>query len=395
MPENLNLPTLPTLPENTKDPTVSLSIEEILQTARTGMGEISQYRDTVMAAATSSTESQKLTAAILIDAQAKLADISAVATQVVAAKTKITDDQAVIATKSDHIQNAQEHADKVRADLDRTLTAATQQATATEAQKSNAEKAAESAAELLAEVRTAKVALEAEATKIVTARKTAEESAVLTQNLAEKSVEVEERIAAYEKRLAELETQCADQLKTIVGLLPGATSAGLAHAFDERRQTFVKPHDRWQWVFVGSVLAIVALALTGLWHVYNAGTAPTYDELVRLWLARLPIAGALVWLALYASRESALAKRLEEDYGYKSAIASCFEGFRKQMSEVGKDVVSSSPLAKLCGDTLTTVAAPPGRIYDKHNLTVTPASEFTEAAKAAVDVVNAAKLGTK
>jgi predicted fused transcriptional regulator/phosphomethylpyrimidine kinase len=112
-------------------------------------------------------------------------------------------------------------------------------------------------------------------------------------------------------------------------------------------------------------------------------------------LARLPIAGALVWLALYASRESALAKRLEEDYGYKSAIASCFEGFRKQMSEVGKDVVSSSPLAKLCGDTLTTVAAPPGRIYDKHNLTVTPASEFTEAAKAAVDVVNAAKLGTK
>jgi hypothetical protein len=395
MPENLNLPTLPTLPENTKDPTVSLSIEEILQTARTGMGEISQYRYTVMAAATSSTESQKLTAAILIDAQAKLADISAVATQVVAAKTKITDDQAVIATKSDHIQNAQEHADKVRADLDRTLTAATQQATATEAQKSNAEKAAESAAELLAEVRTAKVALEAEATKIVTARKTAEESAVLTQNLAEKSVEVEERIAAYEKRLAELETQCADQLKTIVGLLPGATSAGLAHAFDERRQTFVKPHDRWQWVFVGSVLAIVALALTGLWHVYNAGTAPTYDELVRLWLARLPIAGALVWLALYASRESALAKRLEEDYGYKSAIASCFEGFRKQMSEVGKDVVSSSPLAKLCGDTLTTVAAPPGRIYDKHNLTVTPASEFTEAAKAAVDVVNAAKLGTK
>ena len=301
----------------------------------------------------------------------------------------------MIATKSDHIQKAQEHADKVRADLDRTLTAATQQATASEAQKSNAETAAKNAAELLAEIRIVKGTVETESAKVVSARKTAEESAALTKGLADKSTEVEERIAAYEKRLAELETQCADQLKTIVGLLPGATSAGLAHTFDERRQTFVKPHDRWQWVFVGSVLAIVGLAITGLWHVYNAGTAPTYDELVRLWLARLPIAGALVWLALYASSESALAKRLEEDYGYKSAIASCFEGFRKQMSEVGKDVTSSSPLAKLCGDTLTTVAAPPGRIYDKHKLTVTPTSELTEVAKAAVDVVNAAKPGTK
>jgi|SRR5208282_5486166 hypothetical protein len=392
MPENSKAPTLS---ENIKEPTVSFSLGEIMQTARTEMGEISQYRDTAKAAAASATESQKLTATILTDAQAKLAEISTAATQAVAAKTKITDDQAVIATKSAHIQGAQEHADKVRADLDRALTAATQQVTAAEAQTSNAKTAAGDATKLLTDIQAAKASVESDAAKVATARKTAEESAALTMGLADKSTKVEERIAAYEKRLAELDTQCAAQLKTIVGLLPGATSAGLAHAFDERRQTFVKPQDRWQWVFVGSVLAIVGLAITGLWHVYNAGTTPTYDELVRLWLARLPIAGALVWLALYASRESALAKRLEEDYGYKSAIASCFEGFRNQMSEIGKDVATGSPLAKLCGDTLTTVATPPSRIYDKHKLTVTPTSELTEVAKAAVDVVNAAKPGTK
>lgn len=66
---------------------------------------------------------------------------------------------------------------------------------------------------------------------------------------------------------------------------------------------------------------------------------PTDDELARLRLARLPIAIALVWLALHASQESPFAKRLEEDYGYKAAISSCSEGFRKRMSEIDKDAL--------------------------------------------------------
>lgn len=57
--------------------------------------------------------------------------------------------------------------------------------------------------------------------------------------------------------------------------------------------------------------ALVLLVISGLWHICQANTFPTYDELGRLWLARLPVAGALVWLAVYASHESALAKRLE------------------------------------------------------------------------------------
>ncbi len=331
---------------------------------------------------------------IFKNASAKLAEITNVATQVVAVKTQITDDQAVIATKSDHVQKAQEHADKVRADLDRALTAATQQVTATEAQKSNAQSAADDAAKLLADIRTTKGSVETDAATIVTARETAEKSAALTKGLADKSATVEERIAAYEKRLTELDTQCAAQLKTIEALLPGATSAGLAHAFDERRKTFLKPHNRWQLVFVGSVLVIVGLAATGMWHLYSAATSPTYDDLVRVWLSRLPVAGALVWLALHASRESALAKRLEEDYGYKSAIASCFEGFKKQMSEVGKDVAPDSPLAKLLDNTLTTIATPPGRIYDKHKLAVSPAGELKEVAKAGAEILKIPKLGS-
>ncbi len=329
---------------------------------------------------------QRQVAAVLADAQSKSSDIAAVASQAAAAKTQITDSQAVIATKSDHIQKAQEHADKVRGDLDRVLTAAKQQATEAEGEKTRAKSAADGITELLTNARTCKGSIDTDAAAVVKARDTATQSAAQTKALADKAAEVEERVTAYEKKLAELESQSANQLKTIESLLPGATSAALAHSFDERRQTFLKPTQKWEWIFIGSLGALILLAVQGILHDLFSTTPFTYEELLRLWLARFPVAVALVWLALHASREAALAKRLEEDYGYKSAIASTFLGFYKQMSEIGSAAEKNQPLAKLCSDTLTTVASPPGRIYDKHQLTTSPASELTEAAKGMVDL---------
>lgn len=334
------------------------------------------------AAAATALEAQQQIAIGLADMQAKLATVNAISTDALAAKTKIADDQAVIATKSDHIQKAQEHADKVRGDLDRTLTVATQSTTDAEGLKSRVQSAADSTTQLVSDIAKAKSAAENDATAISEALNLATHSSAITKGLAEKSSTIETQLTQYERKLGELSEQCDAQLATIIGLLPGATSAGLAHAFDIRRQSFLKPQKYWQWLFVGSVLVLVALAVSGLWHVYVSNVPLTYDELLRLWLARLPVAGALVWLALHASRESALAKRLEEDYGYKAAIAASFQGFHRQMSEVGTGILPNSPLAKLCEDTLSTLATPPGRIYDKHELAISPTSEIQNAIKA-------------
>ena len=317
-------------------------------------------------------------------AQTKLAEVTSAATAVLAARTQINDEQAVISTKSTHIQAAQDHADKVRVELDRSQTAAAQSATAAEGHSSRALTANEAAAEALAAVRAQRASAETELAAVVSARDQAKVASAATKQLASRADEVDARIAAYETALDDLKTQSAAQLDTITRLIPGATAAGLAHAFDDRRKTFLKPATQWQWLFVGSVGALVILALTGLWNVYDAKALLGWDELARMWLARLPIAAALVWLALYASRESALAKRLEEDYGYKAAIATSFQGFQKQMAEIGTAAPQGSPLSKLCEDTLTTIGSPPGRIYDKHKLTITPVGELASVANDAV-----------
>jgi hypothetical protein len=215
----------------------------------------------------------------------------------------------------------------------------------------------------------------------------AEAAAALLKGLSDKAQTVEKRIADYEARLGELENQSKEQLKTIVGLLPGATSAGLAAAFDERRKSFLSPTKKWQWLFVGSVILLVVLAGSGMYHLYEDGRVLGYDELLRLWLGRAPVAAALVWLAIHASRESALAKRLEEDYGYKAAVAASFQGFQMQMAEIEERAGNDSPLTRLCADTLATIGSPPGRIYERHRLTATPTDEVKDVVKTLADKI--------
>lgn len=331
-------------------------------------------------------ESAAAAKASIAEASSKAEEAAETASAAAAAKTAINDAQAVIATKSAHIQDAQEHADKVRAELDRIQTVATKQATGAEGLKDRAQAAADDVTELLTSTRAQKALVDNELAAAVAARDEAKTASATTKGLADKAESIEQKIADYEARLVELEKQSKAQLNTITSLLPGATAAGLASAFDKRRNTFIQPSNRWQLIFVASLIALIALAFSGLWQVHLDGNL-TWDELARLWVARLPIAAALVWLALYASRESALAKRLEEDYGYKAAIASSFQGFQKQMAEIEGGAERESPLGKLCTDTLSTIGNPPGRIYDKHELTTTPlhelANAITELAKAA------------
>lgn len=315
------------------------------------------------------------------DSKLLLSQLQPVAAQITAVQTQAISEQAVIATKSEHIQNAQAHADKVRANLDRALTEAKQQQTEVEASRASAQSALEQVAKALAEVSAARASSDTDAAAIRSALDQANDSAAKVKSLASKAEGIEKKVEGYEGRLEGFATKCEEQLAAIESLLPGATSAGLAHAFDERRKTFEKPAKTWQWLFVGSVVGLALIAITGLWHVYQVGEKLTYDALLQLWLARLPIAGALIWLALYASRESALAKRLEEDYGYKAAIAASFQGFFKQMSATTAKSEGLEPAIKLCADTLATLATPPGRIYDKHALTISPGSELANTAK--------------
>ena len=359
-------------------------VQQVLAEATTALGTANDLLDRLQAAR-SEIESQRL------EIQSRAAELHAALADVASVRDGISAEQAEIATKSAHIQAALDHAANVRLQLDSLYQSASESQAGTASFLAQAQASSASVSELHSQTLSYKDDAEAQLAAALQAAEAARSAMATAKNLAARSDTIEQRIDAYEAKLSELQTSSAAQLETIQGLLPGATAAGLASAFDKRRQSFLMPARRWQWLFVGALGALVLLALSGLWHIYKLSSPLTWDELARLWLARFPIAGALIWLALHASRESALAKRLEEDYGYKAAIAASFQGFQKQMAEIDAGALDGSPLAKLCQDTLSTLADPPGRIYDKHKLVVTPAADL---GKAAAEVVAQAGRGT-
>ena len=346
--------------------------------------------------------------AVITEAVEGLASIKDAHKEALALKTKIEDHQTVIATKSEHIENARKHGDEVISELDRQLTTAKTQATEAETHKTRAQTAADTVTKLAGDVKAAVSTAETDGNAISGILTAAKESAAKTNALANKAESVQQILTNYEKRLAELNEQgkvrlaqfeeegatwlassdkrAQTMLKTIESLLPGAASAGLSSSFGDRRQSFAAPQKKWEAWFIGSVVSIFVLALIGFIQLHLMEKLTAEDVLIY-WLMRAPLAVPLVWLALHASREVALAKRLEEDYGYKVAMSACFEGFRKQMSEIGTDVGSEHPLGKLCADTLKTIADPPGRIYAKEKLTTTPADQMTEIAKAVKEAI--------
>lgn len=313
---------------------------------------------------------------------------SAVAT----AATEVEVKRSAVATHAEQIDGDQKRATEVRGELDSLLVTAKQTLAQADGLKQNVEGAKTSATQADADILAAKATVDANAKEVAAALAASNAASAKTKGLADISEAVEQRVKNYEAKLVELSAQCDAQLEAIKSLLPGATSAGLASAFDQRRKTFLNPSKRWQRLFVGSVVVLAVLAFVSLVEAYLHTPELTPQQLLMRWLSRIPFAAALVWLAMHASRESALAKRLEEDYGFKVSVASSFQGFQEQMKTVGGSAAGNEPLKTLCDATLAQITNPPGRIYEKHALIVSPTTELLKAAQTIVDAAKAGAL---
>jgi len=176
-------------------------VTEILTSLRSKEAEVTTAQASLMARIT--------------EGEGKLQEIANMATVALAAKTQIVDIQTVVATKSDHIEDAQKHADGVRADMDRALTAIMKSATEAEGNSDEVKSAADSSAQLLLQLLAAKEKAESDLATIVKDQEAAHTAAIATKGLADKSASIEQRVAGYERNLSELRAQCIAQLETI------------------------------------------------------------------------------------------------------------------------------------------------------------------------------------
>lgn len=185
----------------------------------------------------------------------------------------------------------------------------------------------------------------------------------------------------YEARLKALSEQVEALIAKVEGLLPGATSAGLASSFNQQRARFTGPQKQWFWIFVICIIVLVILAFPSFLAAMGVGNSldPSWNGAWRSFILRLPIMLPVVWLAIYAGRNYMMSLRMEEDYAYKEAISTAFEGYKREMEKIiaGEGDIPT-PVTILCTNILRAIGERPGRIYEGRQKDITLATEVQE-----------------
>jgi len=225
------------------------------------------------------------------------------------------------------------------------------------------------------EIDTLKQSAEGTASEILELKTTAETDSQTISLLSNKSSEISETISNQESSLKEL-SKYTEQLKqTIEDLLPGATSAGLASAFKDRKDAFVWPKRIWGTTFIISIIGLLAVAYFDPVTFKKATIDANY--IFQYFLIRLPFAVPIVWLAIYAGRRHSQALRLEEDYAHKEALSKSFEGYKAQLIDIEESSDEKEATLNLIERTLEALSLHPGRIYQGKHEDISPTNSLT------------------
>jgi hypothetical protein len=146
--------------------------------------------------------------------------------------------------------------------------------------------------------------------------------------------ELKNQIASF---LTEQQKKYLAQFSEIEGLLPGATSAGLAEAYQIQKNSYKVPIRLWSSIFI---LTLSIMTGFTIYLIYLQTPFPqTYslnDAFISL-LKHLPFFIPTIWLASYASKQQSQYKRLQQEYAFKETNAKSFHGHKMQIEELMKE----------------------------------------------------------
>lgn len=174
---------------------------------------------------------------------------------------------------------------------------------------------------------------------------------------------IEEVNDEIQKRLVEIQgilKQCNDALRA-------STGVGLAAAFSKHAETLRRSSQCW----VGTLfIPFIAMVAVGFWRINsilnmmeikNPDTSIiTLNMVFSLFLLAAPI-----WLAWIAAKRISYLFRLIEDYEFKAAISSSYEGYRREAARFADKNFTE----RILDSALTRFDEPPLRFVEKNEPT--------------------------
>jgi hypothetical protein len=152
-------------------------------------------------------------------------------------------------------------------------------------------------------------------------------------------------LSARETHLEEFKNQQEVKYKAlndeIESLLPGATSAGLASAYYDLKESFNTPIRTYSIVFYSSILFLMLTAFISVtqeisWVSIIFVDVTNLTTLFSNFLHKLPLVIPVLWLTLFASKRRSESLRLQQEYAHKEAIAKSYQNFKAQIEALEK-----------------------------------------------------------
>lgn len=155
--------------------------------------------------------------------------------------------------------------------------------------------------------------------------------------------EIDDRLKQLGIFESEHQTRHNAMFEKVESLLPGATSAGLATAYKSLKDSFDQRIKNYTIAFY---CALVVLLFSGLFMIFDFTSNPFKIELVKAhdWtemlktlLVRAPVVIPVVWFAVFSATRRSQYERLQQEYAHKEALASSYEGYKKQLLDLKGD----------------------------------------------------------
>lgn len=194
--------------------------------------------------------------------------------------------------------------------------------------------------------------------------------------------ELENRLKELEEFKKQQQTRYQELNTQIESLLPGATSAGLSHAYNEMHSQFndeVKSYRSWFYRSIFILFFIVCIVTFCFNNIVPKITDPMTlsHRLINILdnlIYKLPFILPAIWLVLFVSKRRNEAQRLAQEYAHKEALAKSYESYKQQIEKLGKEE-QNKLLPILMENMLKAISLNPAETLDKNHKEEMPLEE--------------------
>lgn len=186
------------------------------------------------------------------------------------------------------------------------------------------------------------------------------------------------QVEAYELFRSDKNTEFENLKNEVEKLLPRALTAGLSHAYEEKRKQEEKNKKMSSIGFYVAIALLVLVALlpvgVSIYSILVNGKSLTevIENIPKVVCAFIPLYIPALWIAISSNKNVKLSKRLIEEYSHKESLSKTFEGLSKQINNLEDGEASAELRIKLLYNIIQASSENPGNLIKGYHKSDNP-----------------------